>query len=185
MGKGGGRSNLSVTSRCGSLLRLSLFFFFSADVRSTDDVIVSQGTYHFSKGGFQGNIGQGGLGGEWYVENVLEELDSPTEWFYDGKGGKLYYFTNGTNAPPAADDVFEAVTSKILLNYTGTQEKPITNISVRGVTIRDTAYTYLDPHGAPSGGDWGLQPVKKAGNLFPTENLLEGTLMGCFWTPYR
>jgi hypothetical protein len=53
--------------------------------------------------------------------------------------------------------VFEAVTTKVLLNYTGTQSSPITNVSVRGVTIRDTAYTYLDPHGAPAGGDWGLQ----------------------------
>lgn len=42
----------------------------------------------------------------------------------------------------------------VLLNYSGTQSKPITNISVRGMTLRDTAYTYLDPHGAPSAGDW-------------------------------
>ena len=26
-----------------------------------------------------------------------------------------------------------------------------------GLTLRDTAYTYLEPHGLPSGGDWALQ----------------------------
>lgn len=30
-------------------------------------------------------------------------------------------------------------------------------MAIKGVTLRDTAYTYLDPHGMPSGGDWGLQ----------------------------
>ncbi len=42
----------------------------------------------------------------------------------------------------------------VLLNYSGTQSNPVVNVSVRGMTLRDTAYTYLDPHGAPSGGDW-------------------------------
>ena len=63
---------------------------------------------------------------------------------------------NGTGAPPASLE-FEAVTTKVLLNFSGTQTKPITNVSVRGITLRDTAYTYLDPHGAPSGGDWAIQ----------------------------
>jgi len=45
----------------------------------------------------------------------------------------------------------------VLLNYTGSRTAPITNVSIRGITIRDTAYTYLDDHGAPSGGDWAIQ----------------------------
>ena len=45
----------------------------------------------------------------------------------------------------------------VLLNYSGTQAKPVTDVSIRGITLRDTAYTYLDPHGAPSGGDWAIQ----------------------------
>ena len=31
------------------------------------------------------------------------------------------------------------------------------NVTVAGITFRDTAYTYMDPHGMPSGGDWCLQ----------------------------
>ena len=45
----------------------------------------------------------------------------------------------------------------MLLNYSGTQAKPVTDVSIRGITLRDTAYTYFAPHGTPSGGDWGLQ----------------------------
>ena len=179
---------------------------------STDGTSV---TFNFTRGGFQGSIGQGGAGGEWYFENEIEELDAPGEWFYDGGAAKLYYVVNSTtDAPPDDSVVFEAVMTKVLLNYTGTQANPITNVSVRGVTIRDAAfvapslsvdgsvsgrrnracgtrnvlssfsipvcshlytytvmftltytftdaygsrYTYLDPHGAPAGGDWGLQ----------------------------
>ena len=35
--------------------------------------------------------------------------------------------------------------------------KPIKNLAFNGITFKDTRYTYLDPHGMPSGGDWGLQ----------------------------
>ena len=126
--------------------------------------------FNFSSGGFQGSIGQGGIGGEWFIENVLEELDSGMEWYHDVDAGKLYYAHNETGAIPATL-AFEAVTTKVLLNLTGTQADPITDVSVRGITIRDTAYTYLDPHGAPSGGDWGLQRTG-AVTLAGTENVV-------------
>jgi len=115
--------------------------------------------FTFTSGGFQGNIGtpEHGTSGEWYIENVLEELDAPTEFFYDGVNAKLYYVHNSSTGPPPASLKFAAVTTKVLLNYSGTQSEPITNVSVQGITLRDTAYTYLDPHGAPSGGDWAIQ----------------------------
>ena len=37
----------------------------------------------WSKGGNQGGEGASDAG-EWYVEGVLEELDAPGEWHYDG-----------------------------------------------------------------------------------------------------
>jgi hypothetical protein len=52
---------------------------------------------------------------------------------------------------------FVATQLKVLLNITGTKSAPAHHIAVEGVTFRDTAYTYMDPHGLPSGGDWGLQ----------------------------
>ena len=35
--------------------------------------------------------------------------------------------------------------------------QPAQNITIRGIGFRDAGWTVLAPHGAPSGGDWGLQ----------------------------
>jgi hypothetical protein len=102
----------------------------------------------------------------------------------------LYFVNNGTTAPSAGMQ-FEAVTTKVLLHYNGTQQNPVEDVSVRGITIRDTAYTYLDPHGAPSGGDWGLQrtgalTVKGTRNLVIDSSLftrLDG--LGIFITGFN
>jgi len=45
--------------------------------------------------------------------------------------------------------------------------EPVKDVTIRGVTLRDTRITYLDAHGMPSGGDWGLQ---RSGAVF-----LQGT----------
>jgi len=52
---------------------------------------------------------------------------------------------------------------QVLFNVSGTQDKPATNVSIHGLTLRDTAFTYMDPHGLPSGGDWGLQKQVSSG----------------------
>lgn len=124
------------------------------------------GKLTFSKGGFQGARGNSN-GAEFYV---FEELDSPNEWFYDGKSKMLYFWYNGTGAPPK-NTVFEVTNLKTLFNVTGTHTNPLKNVSFKGVMFKDTAYTYMDPHGMPSGGDWALQ---RMGALFfeGTENVM-------------
>ena len=44
-----------------------------------------------------------------------------------------------------------------LLVGNATQAEPIKNLTLRGLGFRDTAPTYMEPHGVPSGGDWGLE----------------------------
>ena len=113
------------------------------------------GNFTFSKGGFQGAWGSN-VGAEFFIENVFEELDAPMEYFYDETTRMLYYFHNATGAP-TSDTQFVAVGVKVLVNATGTMASPVRNVTFRGVGFRDAAYTYLDPHGIPSGGDWGLE----------------------------
>ena len=116
--------------------------------------------------------GQGGEGmtnsGQWWIENVLEECDSANEFFFDETEEKLYYFFNGTK--PTGNEDWVATQTRVLFNITGTMEAPVTDVTIRGVTMRDTRITYLDPHGMPSGGDWALQ---RSGAVF-----LQGTV-GC------
>ena len=49
------------------------------------------------------------------------------------------------------------------VQISGSQEAPVKDITIRGLEIRDTAYTYLgtdtaDLHGMPSGGDCARHP---------------------------
>ena len=125
------------------------------------------GTFTFSKGGFQGARGNSN-GAEIVVENVMEELDSPNEWFFDEDSKTLYFFYNATSGTePPSDTLYVITQLKTLISINGSMSDPVEDITISGVNFRDTAYTYLDPHGMPSGGDWGLQ---RMGALF-----LEGT----------
>lgn len=81
------------------------------------------------------------------------------------KTEKLYYFFNTTGIPDNVEWV--ATKTRVLFNITGTKTLPVTDVTIRGLTLRDTRITYLDPHGMPSGGDWALQ---RSGAV-----LLEGT----------
>eukprot|EP01084_Bolivina_argentea_P000567 1064_1 len=105
----------------------------------------------FSRGGFQGGRSSDS-GGHFYIENVLEELDFPTEYFFNTSTKVLYYYHNETNGQNISNLVFEATNLKVIMNYTGTS-----NHEIRGITFKDTAYTFMDQHGMPSGGDWSLQ----------------------------
>ena len=119
------------------------------------------------EGGIQG--GEGVTGGEaWYIENVLEELDSEREWVFDTPTSTLYYKPNATEVDVntgAPTGAFVATNLKVLFNITGTMQAPAHHVAIQGVTLRDTVYTYFDPHGLPSGGDWALQKQGKRCSL--------------------
>jgi hypothetical protein len=131
-------------------------------------------------GGTQGGEGiDGPWGGQWWIENVLEELDMGREWYFDNQSLVLYYKPNGTSigdgdsggggAPPPSGS-FVATQHQLLFNITGSQAAPAHHIAIRGLTMRDTSYTYFEPHGLPSGGDWALQKTA-AITLVGTENI--------------
>lgn len=106
--------------------------------------------YTFGAGGFQGARGDND-GGDFFVENVKEELDYPGEFFYDKKEQNLYLYYNGTGAPPADMEVV-VPQKQVLLNASGTQWRPITNVHLEGITYTASEYTYMMPHGVPSAG---------------------------------
>ena len=77
---------------------------------------------------------------------------------------KLYFFYNGTGPPPADLD-FEVLVNNTLVSLQGTQLQPVVGNKFQGITFRDAAYTYLEPHGVPSGvsREAGRQASRQAG----------------------
>ena len=99
-----------------------------------------------------------------YIENVLEELDSSREWYFDEKLRVLYYKPNASD-PSAHDDTgrpagdFASTNLTRLFHVAGSMEQPVRDVVIDGLVLRDTAYTYFEPHGLPSGGDWALPRI--------------------------
>ena len=131
------------------------------------------GNFTFGAGGNQGARGNN-LGGDWFVENVMEELDYPGEFFHDKVAGKLYVYYNGTGPPPETS-TFVVPQMRTLVNISASQWDPASNITYTGITFMATRTTYMDDHGVPSAGDWALV---RNGALFLQGT--EGTLIdGC------
>jgi hypothetical protein len=149
---------------------VSMFELMKARVNGSDQPGL---TFEFGKGGFQAGRGwhvadDGNLRGDvWRMDNLLSELDTVNEWYYDNETQLLYVYWNSTETAPPSDDYFVVPILKHLLQIKGTQQKPVVGVKIDGILFRDAAYTYMDPHGVPSGGDWALQ---RSGAVF-----LEGT----------
>ena len=79
------------------------------------------------------------------------------EYFYDVRTHKLYYNPNATSDGPTGNEAWVATKLRTLINISASMEQPAVNITIAGLTFADTRYTYLDPHGMPTGGDWALQ----------------------------
>ncbi|ETO07724.1 hypothetical protein RFI_29663 [Reticulomyxa filosa] len=120
-----------------------------------DEKTSTNTTFQFEKGGFQDARGNNN-GQEFYVENLFEELDMETEWYFNTSTRILYYYNNKTGPPLPSDDM-EACNLKVLISLIGNMSNPVSNVTIRGIVLENTQYTYLDPHGMPSGGDWALQ----------------------------
>ena len=87
-----------------------------------------------------------------FVENIREELDAPGEWFHDAKTGTLYFF------PPAGTDLktamVEVVRLRHLIEFNGSQAKPVKFITLRGLTFRHAARTFMDNREPLLRSDW-------------------------------
>eukprot|EP01052_Picozoa_sp_SAG31_P002049 SAG31_NODE_69_length_28130_cov_15.318219_2_plen_950_part_00 len=98
-----------------------------------------------------------------YIENVVEECDSPGEYFHDRAEETLYYTFNSTEGPATVSNrTFSLTRAKVIFNISGSQHSPVANVTIRGLTIRDAAFTFLgeseaDQQWMPSDGDWALQ----------------------------
>ncbi|GJM34979.1 MAG: peptide-binding protein [Saprospiraceae bacterium] len=99
------------------------------------------------------------------VENVLEELDSPGEWYFDADTRKLYYW------PPADIDMqtakFEGIILKNFIEIKGDLENPVKDITIKGIKFEYAQRTLMETYEPLLRSDW---TIYRGGAIF-----LEGT----------
>jgi hypothetical protein len=78
-----------------------------------------------------------------FLEGILEALTAPNEFYHDRAEGLLYFIPQDASRPP---DTVVAVVAESLLRFEGSQAQPVRDITIRGVTIRGAAKTFLGPH---------------------------------------
>ena len=104
------------------------------------------------EGGWQNNRRYGMHKEHRFVENIFEELNAPGEWFYDTAASSLYFYPEaGTDMESAT---IEVVRLAHLIEFNGTQEKPVKFISLKGLTFRHTARTFMDNKEPLLRSDW-------------------------------
>jgi hypothetical protein len=102
-----------------------------------------------------------------FVENIFEELDAPGEWYFNTKTSTLYFY------PPAGVSLksatFEVARLRTLIEFQGSEKNPVQNITLRGLTFRHAARTFMETKVPLLRSDW---TIARVGALFlnGTEN---------------
>lgn len=124
-------------------------------------------TIWFGEGGQQigakwdRNPARVGKGSRFFIDNVFEELDAPGEWFLNRLTGTLYFHPEpGTDLHAA---LIEVPRHEYVIRFAGSQQAPVTNISIRGVRFAHTAATYMARYDVPSLSDWSIH---RGGTVF-------------------
>ena len=104
------------------------------------------------EGGWQNNRQLGIHKKNRMVENSFEELDAPGEWYYSSEEETLYYY------PMPNEDVrnvnFETPRIKHLIEFRGSEQQPVRNITVAGVELTQTLRTFMEPYEQLLRSDW-------------------------------
>lgn len=104
------------------------------------------------EGGWQNNRQLGLHAENRMVENVFEELDAPGEWYYDTSERLLYYY-------PIEGEIlnkieFEAPQLKSLIEFRGTEQVPVCNITLKGIELTGTVRTFMENYEPLLRSDW-------------------------------
>lgn len=91
-----------------------------------------------------------------YVENVLEELDAPGEWYLDAPQGWLYFKPPAGTRPPAHG--FRAGAHEALVRIEG-RAAPVAHVQLRRLQFTDTEPTFLKATEPLLRSDWKFHRV--------------------------
>lgn len=87
-----------------------------------------------------------------FVENVFEELDAPNEWYYNKEKKILYYYP--VNEQILSNAKLVIATLPHLIELRGTLEKPLKNVTIRGVKFVQTKRTFMETKEQLMRSDW-------------------------------
>ncbi len=109
------------------------------------------------EGGWQNNRQMGAHAQYRFVENIFEELDAPGEWFLNTRTNTLYYFPQqgaGTSLPAMSEKKTEVVRLRHLIEFRGSPETPVRNITLEGLTLTHTVRTFMQNKEPLLRSDW-------------------------------
>ena len=94
-------------------------------------------------------------GQTFYLENVADKFGEPNDWYADG--GRVYYVPADESVTPKTIEAY-APTVEAILAIRGTEEQPITGVTLRGLTFtvskRDYVRIVNDEPKATGGQGW-------------------------------
>ncbi|HLP17230.1 MAG TPA: peptide-binding protein, partial [Bacteroidota bacterium] len=104
------------------------------------------------EGGWQNNRRMGMHERYRFVENIFEELDAPGEWFYNKNTSTLYYFPPKNVELTTAQYVAPQLAQ--LIELRGSEEHPVNNIHIEGLTLAHTVRTFMQNREPLLRSDW-------------------------------
>ncbi|WP_291033752.1 PDZ domain-containing protein [Dyadobacter sp. 50-39] len=102
------------------------------------------------EGGFQNNRKMGMHDQYRFVEHIFEELDTLGEWFYDKEKRILYY----KPSPGLSEVRVEVPQLRHLVEFRGSEARPVSNISLAGFEFTHTTRTFMDNKEPLLRSDW-------------------------------
>ncbi|WP_054563375.1 PDZ domain-containing protein [Pseudoalteromonas sp. UCD-33C] len=89
-----------------------------------------------------------------YVENIFEELDAPSEWYFDEQTDTLYFY------PPDDFDLsnseIEITSTNHLIELVGSESHPVKNIRVENFVFTQTNQTFMQTKEPLLRSDWAV-----------------------------
>lgn len=76
------------------------------------------------------------------VQNAIEVLDSPNEWYYDRSAGKIYYIPEAGQNPEDSDIVLPTITK--LIEVKGNDGNKVNGLAFKDISFCYTSY--IEPH---------------------------------------
>jgi len=137
---------------------------------------VVQGGWQEGRGGDIGpQYTRSTLNNSYFVENIFEELDHPSEWFLDKARHRLYLIPPNSSVTPGDMQLVTAESPRVVMLGDGNSSAPVMHVSLENVTIAHAAASFMLPYEEPSGGDWSIH---RGASVF-ADGAVDITIRGC------